>query len=134
MVQTLTKNTFYAETFNLVPVFQGILKTKDNSLRLNIEDDSFMSKASSAFDTSNLMSFSPLPNRLNNTSIVNTSNLTLLGGHNESGDMTADMSFNKTAKLHAFDMTFTNVSGADQSGLVRLKEAFQLFLRKDEVC
>jgi len=64
---------------------------------------------------------------------VNTSNLTLLGGHNESGDMTADMSFNKTAKLHAFDMTFTNVSGADQSGLVRLKEAFQLFLRKDEV-
>jgi len=129
----LVASEIYENDFLFFSLNHGILKTKDNSLRLNIEDDSFMSKTNSAFDTSNLMSFSPLPNRLNNTSIANTSNLTLLGGHNDSGDITADISFNKTSKLHAFDMTFTNVSGVDHSSLIRLKEAFQLFLRKDEV-
>ena len=40
--------------------------------------------------------------------------------------------FNKT-KLAAFDFTFSNVSASDQSSLIRLKEAFQLYLRKDDV-
>ena len=107
-------------------LFLGILKTKDNSLRLNIEDESFMSK--SAADSSNLMNFSA--SQHNNTTLAGNISLMGSGGHNDSID---DMSFNKTAKLHAFDLTFTNVNVSDQSILVRLKEAFQLYLRKDEV-
>ena len=32
-----------------------------------------------------------------------------------------------------FDLTFSNLSTTDQTVLVRLKEAFQLYLRKEEV-
>lgn len=119
----LVSAEFYDSDLLYFSLNHGILKTKDNSLRLNIEDESFMSKTTA--ETSNL-NFSI--SQHNNTAMAG--NISLLGGgHNDSTD---DMSFNKTAKLHAFDLTFTNVNVSDQSILIRLKEAFQLFLRKDE--
>jgi hypothetical protein len=53
---------------------------------------------------------------------------------NESAFPTGDdtTSFNFKGKMNLLDFTFSNLT-TDQSILVRLKEAFQLFLRKDEV-
>lgn len=49
-----------------------------------------------------------------------------------SDDRFETSAFSKT-KMAAFDFTFSNVNASDQSALIRLKEAFQLYLRKDDV-
>ena len=43
-----------------------------------------------------------------------------------------DSSFNFKGKINTFDLTFSNLNSSDQSILIRMKEAFQLYLRKDE--
>lgn len=122
----LVSSEFYETDCLFFSLNHGILKTKDNSLRLG-DDNSFMSRTAADMNNSNLMEFSPCHN---NTAI--SGNISLLGnGQNDSlGD---DMSFNKTSKLHAFDLTFSGVNVPDRPILIRLKEAFQLYLRKDEV-
>ena len=121
----LVSSEFYENDCLFFSLNHGILKTKDNSLRLG--DDSFMSRTAADLNNSNLMGFSPCHN---NTAIAG--NISLLGnGQNDS--LSEDMSFNKTAKLHAFDLTFSGVNVPDRPILIRLKEAFQLYLRKDEV-
>lgn len=54
---------------------------------------------------------------------------------NESAFPTGDdtTSFSFKGKMNSLDFTFSNLTTSDQSILVRLKEAFQLYLRKDEV-
>ena len=59
---------------------------------------------------------------LNLTPSADTSNISL--------HMDEDASFRTRGQL---DFTFSNLNTSDQSILVRLKEAFQLYLRKDEV-
>jgi hypothetical protein len=134
----LMASEFYENDLLYFSLNHGILKTKDNSLRL--EDDSFMrnttsmmmsSNAIASDQTSNInLSFGNQNNTLSNMSLYagnDLSNTTL----QQSGD---EFSFNKGNKqLHTFDMTFTNLNSNDQSILLRFKEAFQLFLKKDEV-
>lgn len=116
LADKLVSAEFYENDLLFFSLNHGILKTKDNSLRLNIEDNSFMSTTNRT--STNLIDSSSLHNN------------TMLTGHNDS--YSDDMSFNKTAKLQNFDLTFSQSAGNDHSLLVRLKEAFQLFLRKEE--
>ena len=122
----LVASAFYENDLLFFSLNHGILKTKDNSLRLNIEDDIFMKNVASTSETLNYSNFAN--NTLGNISLLGgneMSNTTLQGGD--------EYSFSRAAKPHSFDMTFTNLNVNDQSLLVRFKEAFQLFLRKDEV-
>lgn len=61
-------------------------------------------------------------NSLNITPNADTSNVSI--------HLDEDPSFRNRGQL---DFTFSNLNTSDQSILLRLKEAFQLYLRKDEV-
>ena len=48
--------------------------------------------------------------------------------------MMDDMSFNfRTGNRQSFDFTFSSLASSDQLNMTRLKEAFQSYLKKEEV-
>ena len=67
----------------------------------------------------------------NRSNLIDNTNMSMNESAFPTGDETT--SFNFKGKMNSLDFTFSNLTTSDQSILVRLKEAFQLYLRKDEV-
>lgn len=98
-----------------------ILKVKDNSLRLSIDEESFsIGKADQSLEMSNLRS--------------NTSNYHFSDLNSSVQSNGEDISFYKGANRHTFDFTFSNLAKSEQTVLNKLKDAFQFYLKKEEVC
>ena len=103
----------------------GILKTKDNSLRLSIEEESFRADANQSMDASYTANANLMRGVNTSTNYNDLSNVSM-----QSMD---DISFNfKMNNRPSLDFTFSNMASADQFNLTRLKEAFQCYLKKEE--
>jgi hypothetical protein len=129
-------SNFYDGNLIFFSLNHGILRTKDNSLRLSIDEESSFTlgnRGDQSIDNSYLVGNSLLRGS-NNTPNQNFSqyNPDLSNVSMQSLD---DMSFNfnKTSNRQAtFDFTFSNMASGDQLNLTRLKEAFQCYLKKEE--
>ena len=115
-------SNFYDHELIFFSLNHGILKTKDHSLRLSIDEEGVLSmnEGNQSIDGSYFRSNLP-----NNTPFNDLSNVSV-----QSMD---DTSFNFKGARQSFEFTFTNMASSDQLMLNRLKEAFQCYLKKEEV-
>ncbi|CAF0780515.1 unnamed protein product [Brachionus calyciflorus] len=90
-----------------------ILKVKDNSLRLSLDEESFTTNRADQ-SLSNVSNFHFDLN----------SSVQSLGGE--------DTSFYKGAHRQSLDFTFSNLNSKEQLALTKLKESFQCYLKKEE--
>jgi hypothetical protein len=120
----------------------GILRAKDTSLRLSMGGGGGVTGEESIhlmrFDSPGDLSFNPAQLRLNQTGMNHTLNDMLNmspGAQQNLSTLDSDVSFSvkAAAARQSFDFTFNNLAAADQLTLNRLKEAFQFYLKKDEV-
>lgn len=97
-----------------------ILKVKDNSLRLSIDEESFSgAKADQSLEMSQIKS--------------NVSNYHFSDLNSSVQSLGEDTSFYKGMPRHTFDFTFSNLAKGEQLALNKFKEAFQCYLKKEEV-
>lgn len=115
-------SNFYDHDLIFFSLNHGILKTKDHSLRLSIDEEGILSmnEGNQSIDGSYLRQ-----NFANNTQFNDISNLSI-----QSMD---DTSFNFKGARQSFDFTFSNMASTDHLMFNRLKEAFQCYLKKEEV-
>jgi nuclear pore complex protein Nup133 len=101
----------------------GIVKAKDNTISLNIQDDSCLANTLIDSRPSALSQSFGLSSNLNGTSFQDFSNASMLSD---------ESSFSMRASSRkSIDFTLNNL-GPDQTALMRFKAAFQLYLRKEE--
>jgi hypothetical protein len=114
-------SNFYENDLIFFSLNHGILRTKDHSLRLSIDEEgAFCLNEGSQSGLDGSYSVFKGTTALNDLSNVSV----------QSFD---DTSFNFKATRQSFDFNFTNFANSDQLMLNKLIEAFQCFLKKEEV-
>jgi hypothetical protein len=139
-------SNFYDGSLIFFSLNHGILKTKDNTVSLSIDEEtsfnqsidaSYMNTAPGQQSSISFLNRTPHHNTsvsvaATATGVNQTYNADLSNISIQSMD---DMSFsfkNATNNRQSFDFTFSNLGQSDQYNLNRLKEAFQCYLKKEE--
>lgn len=122
MGDRLLASNFYDSELVFFSLTNGILKTRDNSPRFSLDEESFHVENTS-FANAHMSSV------LNATA----SNVTTDHFNASSIQNVDDLSFTmRGASRQSLDMNFSNLMASDQSMVLMLKEAFQCYLKKDE--